>query len=120
MSRASQFLARLFGRSARRALDFSASPENGHAELERTLGYKFKQLELLDTALTHPSAVTAGEPHYERLEFLGDAVLDLVIADLLARTIMAPSELPVGIITAFLGGPVLLYLLRRSKREYAL
>jgi iron complex transport system permease protein len=44
----------------------------------------------------------------------------LVIADLLARTIMAPSELPVGIITAFLGGPVLLYLLRRSKREYAL
>jgi iron complex transport system permease protein len=44
----------------------------------------------------------------------------LVVADLIARTVMAPSELPVGIVTAFLGGPVLLYLLRRSKREYAL
>ncbi|HEX4209928.1 MAG TPA: ribonuclease III [Candidatus Binataceae bacterium] len=91
MSRASQFLARLFGRSARRALEFS-SPENGHADLERTLGYKFKQLELLHTALTHPSAVTAGEPHYERLEFLGDAVLDLAIADLLMRRFPEAKE----------------------------
>ena len=40
---------------------------------------------MLKTALTHPSAVAAGEPHYERLEFLGDAVLDLAIADLLMR-----------------------------------
>ena len=44
----------------------------------------------------------------------------LMIADAFARTIIAPSELPVGIVTAFLGGPVLLYLLRRSKREYVL
>jgi ribonuclease III len=85
LSRALQFLARLFRRSARRALELYGSPDNGRADLERTLGYKFKQLELLDTALTHPSAVTAGEPHYERLEFLGDAVLDLAIADLLMR-----------------------------------
>jgi len=40
---------------------------------------------LLATALTHPSAAAVGEPHYERLEFLGDAVLDLAIADLLMR-----------------------------------
>jgi iron complex transport system permease protein len=44
----------------------------------------------------------------------------LIICDAFARIAIAPSELPVGIITAFLGGPVLLYLLRRSKREYAL
>jgi iron complex transport system permease protein len=44
----------------------------------------------------------------------------LIIADAFARIVIAPSELPVGIITAFLGGPVLLYLLRRSKREYIL
>ncbi|MBZ5525462.1 MAG: iron ABC transporter permease [Acidobacteriia bacterium] len=44
----------------------------------------------------------------------------LIVADTVARTVRAPSELPVGIITAFIGGPVLLYLLRRSKREYAL
>jgi ribonuclease III len=42
--------------------------------------------------LTHPSAVTAGEPHYERLEFLGDAVLDLAIADLLMRRFPEAKE----------------------------
>ncbi len=44
----------------------------------------------------------------------------LMVADTFARIVIAPSELPVGIVTVFLGGPVLLYLLRRSKREYAL
>ena len=44
----------------------------------------------------------------------------LIVADAFARTIIAPSEFPVGILTAFLGGPVLLYLLRRNKKEYAL
>lgn len=44
----------------------------------------------------------------------------LIIADAFARTVIAPSELPVGILTALLGGPLLLYLLRRTKREYAL
>jgi iron complex transport system permease protein len=44
----------------------------------------------------------------------------LVIADTLARTVLAPSEVPVGILMVFLGGPFFLYLLRKSKREYAL
>jgi len=44
----------------------------------------------------------------------------LVCSDLLARTILSPSELPVGILTAFLGGPYFLYLLHRSRREYRL
>ncbi|HEU4759743.1 MAG TPA: iron ABC transporter permease [Dehalococcoidia bacterium] len=39
----------------------------------------------------------------------------LILADLLARTADAPSEIPVGIITAFCGVPFFLYLLRRSK-----
>jgi ribonuclease-3 len=47
---------------------------------------------LLETALTHPSAVGAGEAHYERLEFLGDAVLDLAIADLLMRRFPEAKE----------------------------
>jgi iron complex transport system permease protein len=42
----------------------------------------------------------------------------LILADTFARTVVAPSELPVGLITACLGGPVLIYLLRRSKQEY--
>lgn len=39
----------------------------------------------------------------------------LLIADLLARVILAPGELPVGIITALVGGPFFIYLLRRQK-----
>ena len=44
----------------------------------------------------------------------------LVIADTLARSVLAPSELPVGILMVFLGGPFFLYLLRKGKREYVL
>jgi iron complex transport system permease protein len=43
--------------------------------------------------------------------------LFLVIADTFARSIRAPYELPVGMLTAFVGGPAFLYLLRRHRRE---
>jgi iron complex transport system permease protein len=43
----------------------------------------------------------------------------LVVADTLARTLIAPTELPVGIITALIGAPFFIYLLRRTRREYA-
>jgi len=39
----------------------------------------------------------------------------LLIADVLARVIIAPGELPVGIVTALVGGPFFIYLLRRQK-----
>src|SRR5260370_11523825 len=67
-------------------------PDSGNAGLEGTLEYKFRQPALLETALTHPSAAAIGEPHYERLEFLGDAVLDLAIADLLMRKFPEAKE----------------------------
>ena len=38
----------------------------------------------------------------------------LIVSELVARTIMAPNELPVGIVTAFIGVPTFLFLLRRS------
>ena len=60
--------------------------------MERTLGYHFARPDLLWIALTHPSAALIGEPHYERLEFLGDAVLDLAIADLLMRRLPEAKE----------------------------
>ena len=44
----------------------------------------------------------------------------LVLADLLARTLLAPTEIPVGILTAFVGGPFFLWLLRRERRGYRL
>lgn len=45
--------------------------------------------------------------------------LFLIVADTLARTLFAPSEIPVGVLIAFVGGPFFLYLLRRTKREYS-
>jgi iron complex transport system permease protein len=32
---------------------------------------------------------------------------------------MAPAEIPVGVITAIVGAPFFLYLLRRTRKEYA-
>lgn len=43
----------------------------------------------------------------------------VVVADLVARTAMAPAEIPVGVITAIVGAPFFLYLLRRTRKEYA-
>ena len=43
----------------------------------------------------------------------------LIIADLLARILLAPVEIPVGVITAIIGAPFFIYLLRHSRREYA-
>jgi iron complex transport system permease protein len=44
---------------------------------------------------------------------LGGAIL-LVLSDTLARTALAPSELPVGAVTAVAGAPVFIYLLRKT------
>jgi ribonuclease-3 len=57
-------------------------------ELEKKLGYRFKDRELLRTALTHKSFNEGGKNHgldNERLEFLGDSVIGLVITDTLYR-----------------------------------
>ncbi|TDD38434.1 FecCD family ABC transporter permease [Saccharopolyspora elongata] len=40
----------------------------------------------------------------------------LVLADLVARLVIAPSELPVGVLTAMVGGPLFLIMLRRQRR----
>lgn len=47
--------------------------------------------------------------------FIGGAAF-LVLADLLARVAVAPTELPVGAITALCGGPFFIYMLRREGR----
>ncbi len=41
----------------------------------------------------------------------------LVLADLMARTVIAPAEVPIGVVTAMVGGPLFLWLLRRSDRR---
>ena len=40
----------------------------------------------------------------------------LILADLIARTALAPTEIPIGVITALCGAPFFLYLLRRRRR----
>ena len=61
-------------------------------ELLKKLGYSFEKPELLDEALTHVSAPQAGGQSYQRLEFLGDRVLGLAIAELLFRTFPGAPE----------------------------
>ncbi|MCL5257352.1 MAG: iron ABC transporter permease, partial [Chloroflexi bacterium] len=43
----------------------------------------------------------------------------LILADTAARTVLAPTEVPVGILTAIVGGPFFIYLLRRNRKEYS-
>ena len=66
-------------------------------------------------------------PHFTRLLVGGDhrkvlpvsALLGgilVVWVDVLARTVIAPEELPVGILTAVIGGPIFIWMLRRKQR----
>ena len=54
-------------------------------EISRSLNYQFKNNKLLEEALTHSSASKSSKANNERLEFLGDRVLGLVIAEELLR-----------------------------------
>jgi len=49
--------------------------------IEKKIRYFFKNRTLLHIALTHRSAAKSQNESYERLEFLGDAILDMVISD---------------------------------------
>jgi len=115
-----------------RALDVLAFGE----ESARSMGLHVGSARLLITgaaSLCVAAAVAAGgtigfvglvSPHIARLIFGAEhrkvlpgsllmGALVLVAADLVARTVAAPLEIPVGIFTAFLGGPFFLYLLRK-------
>ena len=50
------------------------------------------------------------------LSILGGASV-LLVADVLARIVLAPEELPIGIVTALAGAPFFLWVLRRSKNQ---
>ena len=102
------------------------------------LGVSVRPLEwtiyLLASLLTATAVTTAGSigfvglivPHMLRLVLGNDQRIILpasalaggtllVLADTLARTVIAPEQLPVGVITALLGVPTFLYLLHRSR-----
>ncbi|QOY95172.1 iron ABC transporter permease [Massilia sp. UMI-21] len=110
-----------------------------HAEAAATLGVRVgslrKGLFLVSGVLTASAVTSAGSvgfvglivPHACRFAFGPDhrvlipaAVLAggsfLVLCDTLARTVIAPQQLPVGAITALIGAPVFLYQLHRLRR----
>jgi len=61
--------------------------------IEKKLGYKFKNIELLKTSLTHSSyANETSVESNERMEFLGDAVLGFIVADVLYKRYPDASE----------------------------
>ncbi|MEM9574211.1 MAG: ribonuclease III [Pseudomonadota bacterium] len=62
------------------------------AQLEKRTGHKFLDLARLDRALTHSSAKSRTVKDYERMEFLGDRVLGLCIAELLFKNFPAANE----------------------------
>ncbi|QRM54818.1 ribonuclease III [Sinorhizobium sp. BG8] len=66
--------------------------EANRGRAEAAIGYSFTDPERLDRALTHASARVAKGGNYERLEFLGDRVLGLCIAELLFRTFRDAAE----------------------------
>lgn len=123
------------GRQAQHLNLLAAGEEGAHAlgvDVERVRRTVFVASSLLIAAAVSVSGminfVGLIVPHLLRLvlgpdmrlllpaSFLGGAVL-LVWADTAARTALGASELPVGVVTAFLGGPFFLYLLRRTLRR---
>ena len=60
--------------------------------LEDLIGYVFTDKDRLDRAITHASARPGKGVNYERLEFLGDRVLGLCVAEMLFRTFREAKE----------------------------
>lgn len=62
----------------------------------------------------HAARMAVGAPHRRLLPVaaLGGATA-LILADLAARTVAAPQDIPVGVLTALTGGPFFLWLMRR-------
>ncbi len=69
----------------------------------------------LGLLVPHLARMLVGNDHRMLLPTaaLGGSIV-LVLSDTLARTVVAPSELPVGAVTAVAGAPVFIYLLRRA------
>lgn len=61
-------------------------------ELQKKLGYVFKNTDWLKQALTHSSLTSDIHKNYERLEFLGDRILGVTVADMLCQTFVNEAE----------------------------
>jgi iron complex transport system permease protein len=125
----------LFALRSARAMNVMAL----HAEAAATLGIRVgalrKGLFFCSGLLTASAVTSAGSigfvglivPHACRFAFGPDhrvlipaAALAggsfLVLADTLARTVLAPQQLPVGVVTSLVGAPIFLYQLHRLRK----
>ncbi len=74
-----------------------------YEELETKINYTFRNKELLRQAFTHISyARETGLPHYETLEFLGDALLNFLIVDILVEEFPNKREGTLASLKAYL------------------
>ena len=64
--------------------------------------------------------VPIGPGFYPRIVLGLTAALALILADMIARTIVSPAELPIGIVTAFIGAPFFLWILLRGRSNMGL
>ncbi len=120
--------------SQARALDLFTQGEETAADLGLDIGRARLTVFIAAGALTAAAVAQAGlvgfvgltVPHVVRLiwgpvhrHLLPAAALSgaifLMLADAVARTILAPAEIPVGVVTALIGAPFFLYLLRRRE-----
>jgi ribonuclease-3 len=62
------------------------------AAVEMRIGHRFRTPDLIQTALTHASAASQGRDNYQRLEFLGDRVLGLLVTEMLLEAYPKASE----------------------------
>ena len=120
-----------------RSLNTLAHGELVAASLRVSIQPLRRMIYVLASLLTAAAVMSAGSigfvglivPHMLRLRGMRDnrlllpaaALLGgslLVIADTLARTLLAPRQLPVGVLTALIGVPVFLYLLYHSRERF--
>jgi iron complex transport system permease protein len=118
-----------------RSLNILAHGEQAASALGVSVSSLRRTLYLLGSALTATAVLLAGSigfiglvvPHLLRLAGLRDhrlllpaaALLGgslLLLADTLARTLLAPRQLPVGVLTALVGVPLFLFLLQRNRQ----
>lgn len=69
-----------------------AAAKRDLSRLEHDIGHTFADRDLLERALTHVSTAATRADSFQRLEFLGDRVLGLAVADLLIRTYPDATE----------------------------
>ena len=75
---------------------FKSSKSDPLYKLEKNCGYYFRNRTYLKQAFTHRSITSNPRKNYERLEFLGDAVIDIVISKELMKEFPESDE---GILT---------------------